>query len=438
MKNNNIYKPLKIQNKVLEIVDECFKKENNGDKYARSVAFNDLKEFLIKTGDGSYTIKSEGSEESSETMHTYHGGLDESLEKYVKPAHLTGKNDVNILDICSGLGYTTAICLEYLNNHNQNTIKKSNICIDMVEISQLTLATGLIIPSPVRSHEFVKKAIEDKLFSTGFLKFRTIKDNIPDNIKLNIHIMDAREIAKNKGFTVNKQNSNKVAVNINNEIGVKPPNRYDAIFLAPFSPAVSPELYSLEFLKGITSLLKTDGMFLTYTAASALRYAIIKTGLYVGEGPRFGRSGGTIASPLLVNIEKPLSSRDERMAALSDAGTPFRDVTLNDSSFQIIERRQNERKIVRKNYKFASTVKSPIYLCNNIVIEDRLMRRVLKDIKRHGIKDLQCEKSKYIVCPQHRECICGNKCIPIENSSERVIEMEKRLNKIIEEYNFPR
>ena len=91
MKNNSVYKPLKVQKKVLEIVDKCFKNENNGDKDARSVAFDDLKEFLIETGDGSYTLKSEGLEGSSETMHTYHGGLDESLEKYVKPSHLKGK-----------------------------------------------------------------------------------------------------------------------------------------------------------------------------------------------------------------------------------------------------------------------------------------------------------------------------------------------------------
>ena len=108
MKNNSVYKPLKVQKKVLEIVDECFKKENNGDMDARSVAFDDLKEFLIETGDGSYTLKSEGSEGSSETMHTHHGGLDESLEKYVKPSHLTGKKDVHVLDICSGLGYTSS------------------------------------------------------------------------------------------------------------------------------------------------------------------------------------------------------------------------------------------------------------------------------------------------------------------------------------------
>ena len=84
-----------------------------------------LKEFLIETGDGSFTLKSEGSEGSSETMHTYHGGLDESLEKYVKPSHLIGKEDVHVLDICSGLGYTAAVCLEHLNDNETIKILKS-------------------------------------------------------------------------------------------------------------------------------------------------------------------------------------------------------------------------------------------------------------------------------------------------------------------------
>ena len=83
------------------------------------VALAELDEFLIKTGDGSYTLKSEGLEGASETMHTYHGGLEESLEKYVKPSKLTGKEDVHVLDICSGLGYTAAVCLEYLNDTDE-------------------------------------------------------------------------------------------------------------------------------------------------------------------------------------------------------------------------------------------------------------------------------------------------------------------------------
>jgi tRNA U34 5-methylaminomethyl-2-thiouridine-forming methyltransferase MnmC len=424
MTSNNVYKPLKVQDKVLEIVKKCFKEENDGNLNARMEALDKLKEFLILTGDGSYTLNSEGLEDSSETMHTYHGGLDESLEKYVKPSHLLGKDNVHIIDICSGLGYTAAVCIEYLNDETINTVKNPNICIEMVEISPLTLATGLIIPSPLKSHKIVKRAIEDKLYSTGFLKSKLITEEIPENIKLNLHILDAKEIVKkNSVFEKHQKPSHEIVSS----------KKYDAIFLVPFSPRLSPELYTIDFLKGIKSLLRNDGMLLTYTASAAVRYGMIKIGLHVGEGPSFGRSGGTLASPQSDNIEKPLSSRDERMIALTDAGTPFRDTDLKDSSFNISERRRNERAEARKEHKFASTVKSPVYLCNDIQ-EGRLRRRVLKDLRRLGFEDLICEKSKFVVCPQYRKCICGNGCNPIDTSKERVLEMEKRLNKIIEQH----
>ena len=437
MNDNNVYKPLKVQERVLEIVDECFRKENNGDTDARKVALDELGEFLIKTGDGSYTLKSAGSKDDSETMHTYHGGLDESLEKYVKPSHLTGKDDVHVLDICSGLGYTSAVCVEYLNDETKNSVKNPEICIEMVEISPLTLATGLIIPSPLKSHEIVKKAIENKLYSIGFLKHKLINQKIPENIKLNVHLSDARRIIKQKKILVeNGQHSNK-----DNSLEIKESSndycndKYDAVFLAPFSPGVSPELYTIEFLSGIKSLLKNEGMLLTYTSSAAVRYAMINSGLHVGEGPSFGRSGGTIASPSLNNIEKPLSTRDERMIALTDAGIPFRDFEL-DNGYEITKRRQNERSFARKEYKFASTVKSPIYLCNDIE-ESRLRRRVLKDFRKLGFEDPVSKKSKYLVCPQSSKCICGNECKPLGSSMERVLEMEKRLIKILEHHSVP-
>ena len=431
MKNNKVYKPLKVQEKVLDIVRECFKNENNGVMDARQSALFELDEFLIETGDGSFTLQSESFDNSSETMHTFHGGLEESIEKYVKPSHLIGKHDVHIMDICSGLGYTAAVCLEYLNDETKNTVKNPNICIEMVEISPLTLAAGLIIPSPIKSHEIVKKAIEDQLFSIGFLKHRMITSAIPSNIQLNVHIIDAREIVKNSVLDTKPKDrliGSESDQLFDSDMQTK---KYDAILLVPFSPGVSPELYSIDFLKGISPLIKNDGMLLTYTSSSAVRYSLIELGLYVGEGPSFGRSGGTLASHQKKYIEKPLSSNDERMVALSDAGIPFRDPELDNSGFEIKERRQNERAKARIEYKLASTVKSPVYLFNDIN-EGRLRRRVLKDLKKYGIEDLISEKSRYIVCPQYKECICGNGCEYIDNSSERVIEMEKRLNTIIE------
>jgi tRNA U34 5-methylaminomethyl-2-thiouridine-forming methyltransferase MnmC len=433
MKDNNAYKPLKIQEKVLNIVKECFNNENNGDMNARQIALNRMSEFLIETGDGSFTLESECLNNSAETMHTYHGGLDESLEKYVKPSHLIGKSNVHIMDICSGLGYTAAVCIEYLNGETNN-VQNPDIAIEMVEISPLTLAAGLIIPSPIKSHEIVKKAIEDKLYSIGFLKHRIISHEIPENIKLNVNITDARAIVKNSPLKTRDNHSidNKSEQSCDNFLDVVK-QKYDAIFLAPFSPGVSPELYTFDFLTGLKALLEEDGMFLTYTSSSAVRYSLIELGLYVGEGPSFKRSGGTLASITKENIERPLSSVDERMIGLTDAGTPFRDYELDNTGLEIKEMRQNERMKARNGYKFASTVKSPVYLFNDLE-EGRLKRRVLKDIKKFGIDDLNSEKSKFIVCPQYEECICGNVCKFIDNSSERVIEMEKRLNEIIENH----
>lgn len=430
MKDDTVYKPLKVQEKVLDIVKECFKNENNGVMDARQVALGELDKFLIETGDGSFTLESECLDNSSETMHTFHGGLEESLEKYVKPSHLMGKDKVHIMDICSGLGYTAAVCLEHLNDDIKNTIKNPDICIEMVEISILTLAAGLIIPSPIKSHEIVKRAIEDHLFSIGFLNHRMIKTEIPANIQLNLHIIDAREIVRTSTFETDHNHN--IGVNSGQLVDSSYDHneKFDAILLVPFSPGVSPELYTIDFLRGISTLLKNDGMLLTYTSSSAVRYSLIESGMYVGEGPSFGRSGGTLASHHKDYIEKPLSSNDERMVALSDAGIPFRDHELTDTSFQIRQRRQNERTNARKVYKFASTVKSPVYLFNDIE-EGRLRRRVLKDLKKFGIEDLNSTKAKFIVCPQYKECICGDGCEYLDNSSERVIEMEKRLNIII-------
>lgn len=418
MTKSSSYKPKQIQENVLEIARNCFDNENNGNLNARSEAMNDLKELLIETNDGSYTIKSQGSDE---TMHTHHGGINESLEKYVKPSHLVEKDVVNILDICSGLGYTTATCIDYLN-HKRDDENYPSINIEMVEISALTLATGLIIPSPIKSHKIVKKAMEDKLYSIGFLKNRLVKQEIPDNINLNITLSDARNI-------VGKENS---SLDYDGEtFNSKFESKFDAILLLAFSPAASPELYSLEFLSGLKLLLKEEGMLSSFSKSSAMRYALVKSGFYLGEGPEYGRSGGTLASPSLSLIEKPISTDDERLIALTDAGVPFRDISLKSSRSEIIEGRKLERQQLRGKTKFASTVRCPVYLGRKLE-ESRLKRRIMRNLEPFGISDLNSPESKYLICPQQPECICGNGCEKIENSRDRILEMEKRLNEVID------
>lgn len=401
MKNRN-YQALTASEDALKIIRKCFRDEKNGDKGARKEVKKALKDYFVKTADGSYTFNSNSTGGKSETMHTHHGAITESMEKFVKPAKLEGKNDVKILDICSGLGYNTASAIEFLDDD-------INIEIDMIEISKETLGAAFFIENPVKSYDIIKKAVESKLYDEGTLSFKFHKEKIPDRIKINIYQSDARYVIK--------------------EIR---DHKYDAVFLDPFSPLKSPELYTLEFFLILKNLIKDGGVILTYTSAAPVRSAMIHAGLHVGEGPAFGRNGGTIASKDPKNIEKPFSVNDERMIALSDAGIPFRDPELNGSSTEIIEKRENERKSVRGVKKFASTVKTPVYLGKD-VNDPRLERRLLRNINALGIDSLKSKEAKYIVCPQFDECICGCGISKLDNSYSRINEMIKRLSKVVDE-----
>ncbi|MDI6644413.1 MAG: MnmC family methyltransferase [Methanobacteriaceae archaeon] len=403
------YLPLKPDEEVLNIISNCFNQELNGVSGAREKASKLLREHLILTKDGSYTLKSGLLDGDCETMHTHHGAIEEALHKYVIPSKIEYKSQVKILDLCSGLGYNAASSIEYLKEKNPET----KINIDMVEISKETMAASLLIPSPLKSYKIIKNAVEDSLYGEGFLKYK--KEDLKrsdslENIKIRIFYDDAREIIKNL---------------------VK--SDYDVIFLDPFSPSKSPELYSMEFLSKLKHLLKEEGMILSYTSAAPVRSALIKAGFHVGEGPAFGRKGGTIASLSLKNIDKTLSIEDERMVALSDSGVPYRDPQLQDSSSKIRKRREIERKRVRGVEKLPSTVRTPTYLFKDIE-NPRLKRRVLKNLNNMNINGLKSKKARFIVCPQFEDCICGCGFGKMEGSKARIMEMEKRLKELIINY----
>ena len=142
MKIKNDYQALTATEDALKLVRECFAEEQKGNREARNKTKNLLKEYFIETADGSYTLKSNNVNDMSETMHTHHGAITESMEKFVKPAKLEGKKEVNILDICSGLGYNAASCIEFLDDN-------VDIEIDMIEISKETLASSLFLENPI-------------------------------------------------------------------------------------------------------------------------------------------------------------------------------------------------------------------------------------------------------------------------------------------------
>lgn len=324
------------QNKLL--IQELFQLEQDGHKDARELYHDEIAGFFIRTDDGSYTLSSAKRESGdSETLHSKYGAFSESYEKFVRPSNLVTiaqhKKSIRVLDICSGIGYNTAALLTYLKD------EEVEIEIDMVESSIETLATILFIPDVSKAYGYVKKEVETYLVDNGYLQFNKVLSTVPSNIHINIHVCDARDFIKNDAQ-----------------------GRYDAVFLDPYSPSKSPELYTVDFFAKIKQFLEEYSLILTYTAASPVRSALVHAGYHLGQGPSFHRSGGTIASLNKDMIATPLSFSDEKVIALSDVGVPYIDPELNDDYDTIVNRRQNTREKIRGVSVFPSSSKLPRYI----------------------------------------------------------------------------
>lgn len=390
-----------INDDIFDLVNSCFELEKSTQNNEGRVNFFDTyKNYFVLTDDGSYSINSKEINHKIETLHTSTGAISESFEKFIKPMKFNYEEDITILDICAGLGYNSSAAIEdFMKNSS-----KSNLTIDMVEISYATLACGLLIPSPIKAHDITKKAIENELIKQDYATLSLETCEIPENIDINVYIEDARQ-------TVQKLKD----------------NTYDAIFLDPFSQNMAPELFSLEFFKEFRRVIKDNGIVATYTSSAPVRAAFIEADFYIGQGPIFGRKqGGTLASPNPLMLDTALPKNDEIRIALSDVGIPFRDPNLNNSSDYILEKRTEERHNARHTTKISSAVKTPIFLACEMD-DEKLKRRVERNLAKMNIPSTTSNEAFYIV-----ECenSYSKKQDEKNNSRNRILDMEKKLKKV--------
>ena len=390
-----------INDDVFDLINSCFDEERSSrNNEGRVNFFNTYNEYFVLTDDGSYSINSKEINNKIETLHTSTGAISESFEKFIKPMKFDYTKDIAILDICAGLGYNSSAAIDDFLKNASN----SNLKIDMVEISHATLACGLLVPSPIKAHDITKKAIEEELIRQEYATLSLEECEIPENIDIDVYIEDARQ-------TVQKLED----------------NTYDAIFLDPFSQNMAPELFSLDFFKEFRRVIKDDGIVATYTSAAPIRAAFIEAGFFIGQGPIFGRKqGGTLASPNPLMLDTALPKNDEIRIALSDVGIPFRDPNLNNTSEYILDARTEERHDARHNTKISSAVKTPIFLACEMD-DEKLKRRVERNLKKMNIPSTTSPEAYYIV-----ECENNytKKQDAENNSTNRILEMSKRLKKV--------
>ena len=393
-----------INDDIFDLVNECFSQERSTrNNESRINLFDTYKDYFVLTDDGSYSINSKEINNKVETLHTSTGAISESFEKFIKPMKFDYDDDIAILDICAGLGYNSSAAIsDFLKNG-----ASSNLHIDMVEISKATFACGLLVPSPIPEHDITKKAIENELIRQDYATLSLEKAEIPENININVFIEDARQTVQNLED-----------------------NAYDAIFLDPFSQNMAPELFSVEFFKEFRRIIKDDGIVATYTSSAPVRAGFIEASFYIGLGPIFGRKqGGTLASPNPSMLDYSLPKNDEIRIALSDVGIPFRDPGLNNSSEFILDARTEERHDARHNTKISSAVKTPIFLGEEMD-DEKLKRRVERNMAKMNIPSTTSEEAFYII-----ECEkdYSEKQDSENNSTKRILDMEKRLKKVKQE-----
>ena len=389
-----------INDDIFDLIEQCFDEERSSqNNESRLNFFDTYNNYFVLTDDGSYSINSKEINHKIETLHTSTGAISESFEKFIKPMKFNYEENIAILDICAGLGYNSSAAIDnFLKN------SKKNLKIDMVEISAPTLACGLLVPSPIKSHNITKKAIEDELIKTEYASLHLEKSEIPENIDINVYIEDARQTVQNL-----KENT------------------YDAIFLDPFSQNMAPELFSVEFFKEFMRIIKDTGIIATYTSSAPVRAAFIDAGFYIGQGPIFGRKqGGTLASPSQEMLDLSLPKNDEIRIALSDVGIPFRDPGLNNSSEYILDKRTEERHAKRHTSKISSAVKTPIFLGEDMD-DEKLKRRVERNLAKMNIPSTTSKEAKYIVEIENNY----KKESDLENNSRnRILNMALKLKKV--------
>ena len=391
-----------INDDIFDLVNEYFQQEKSSRNNESRVDFFDTyKNYFVLTDDGSYSINSKEINHKVETLHTSTGAISESFEKFIKPMKFDYSKDIAILDICAGLGYNSSAAIADFLKHSDK-----NLTVDMVEISKATFACGILVPSPIPEHDITKKAIEEELIAEDYAALSLEKAEIPKNININVYIEDARQ-------TVQRLDD----------------DTYDAIFLDPFSQNMAPELFSVELFKEFRRIIKDDGIIATYTSSAPVRAGFIEAGFYIGLGPIFGRKqGGTLASPNPLMLDWSLPRNDEIRIALSDVGIPFRDPNLNSSSDFILEKRTEERHLARHNTKISSAVKTPIFLgCE--MDDEKLKRRVERNLEKMNIHSTTSSEANYIVEVENEY---SEKQDSENNSTNRILEMKKRLKKVKE------
>ncbi len=206
----------------------------------------------VVTADDSITFHNELYDE---TYHSVSGAKEEAIKKFAEPCGIAGFEKVKILDICFGLGYNSAAALDLFQGNDIEIIGLEN--------DEAIIDNILELDAPFDSYGFIHVLAEEK----------ELLIHVNNRIYLKLLMGDARQ-----------------------SIASLPDEYFDVIFLDPFSPKKSPELWTKDFFAEIYRVSKPGARLATYSCARVVRDNLKAVGFAVKDGPVVGRRApGTIA-----------------------------------------------------------------------------------------------------------------------------------------------
>lgn len=218
----------------------------------------------MTTTDGSNTLYSSKYKQHFHDVKT--GAINESLLKHVIPAfeYFKNKDELNILDICFGIGYNTFTTIYYVQS--QKLDKKLNIYTPELD---LELVDSLLDFKYPKEFKTIKKIIQT------LIREKKYKD---ESISIELFIGDAR------GY-------------------IKALDGIDIVYQDAFSSEVNTELWSVEYFKDIFKATNNDCIVTTYSVATNVRLSLYEAGFQIYEIKPIGKKKQTIALKSKKDIE---------------------------------------------------------------------------------------------------------------------------------------
>jgi tRNA U34 5-methylaminomethyl-2-thiouridine-forming methyltransferase MnmC len=228
----------------------------------------------FKTDDGSISYRKSY---EAEPFHTKAGAIVEAFEKHSRALRIFEKENPVIFDVCSGIGYNSAAAIEELRL-KENI---SEITIYMFENDLDILKEILKLDDEL---EYINSEGKTSILKSFFHIKNSTRQFLEDNNNIYVSKKDNLKIILIFG------NFEETIDYIEEDA--------DFIFYAPFSPKITPEMWTEDKFKKLFNHLKMGGKLSTYAYARPVRDAMKNSGFKLEDGPIIGRR-----SPSLIGIK---------------------------------------------------------------------------------------------------------------------------------------